>query len=169
MNKTTFFLVFTLLSSIAVIKADVGNNDKKADEAVEANTWTSMDGTNRFVCPVMGGEGVVDENTTFSIVDRKKYYHCCDGCSEKFVANPEKFLKEFNVPANVIKTDEDRQHYQCVVSGEMGLVDAKTDFAEVNGKRYYFCCNECKAKFEVNPEKYTQGKQPEHDHKHHAH
>jgi YHS domain-containing protein len=30
----------------------------------------------------------------------------------------------------------------------------KNVFVEYKGKKVYFCCNECKAKFEANPEKY---------------
>jgi YHS domain-containing protein len=167
MNKTTFYLVFALICSVIVINAIAENKAKEADKAVEANTWTTMDGAKHFVCPVMGGEGMVDENTTFSTVDDKKYYHCCAGCSEKFTANPAKHLKDFYIPANVVKSDKDGQHFQCVVSGEMGLVDTKTDFAEIDGKRYYFCCPDCKPKFEKNPGKYIRSKHKEHNHEHH--
>jgi YHS domain-containing protein len=30
----------------------------------------------------------------------------------------------------------------------------KNVFVKYKGKKVYFCCNECKAKFEANPEKY---------------
>lgn len=44
----------------------------------------------------------------------------------------------------------------------MGCLIADVDFApaqsEYNGKTYYFCCDECKTKFDGNPEKYLHKK-----------
>jgi YHS domain-containing protein len=35
-----------------------------------------------------------------------------------------------------------------------GKID-KSIFTEYKGKKVYFCCNDCKAKFETDPEKYV--------------
>ena len=92
------------------------------------------------------------------LVDGKKYYHCCAGCAEKFQADPQKYLKSFSVPGNVVKVDEDGEHFQCVVSGEMGTVSDKTAYSDVDGKRYHFCCNNCKKKFDADPQKILKSK-----------
>ena len=34
-------------------------------------------------------------------------------------------------------------------------VDAKTPFTDYGGKRYYFCSDECRKEFTLNPEKYV--------------
>ena len=47
----------------------------------------------------------------------------------------------------------------CPVSGKvMKKSEAKATY-EYQGKTYYFCCEDCKAKFIKNPEKYTQKKE----------
>lgn len=40
----------------------------------------------------------------------------------------------------------------CPVSNE--LIQNKDAFADHNGTRYYFCCNDCRADFEKDPDKY---------------
>jgi YHS domain-containing protein len=45
----------------------------------------------------------------------------------------------------------------CPVTGDK--ID-KNVFVEYKGKKVYFCCSACKAKFEANPEKYV-GKLPQ--------
>ena len=153
--KFLFIAIFVLSLSGGVFNSFADNHKKEKAMIEEANVWKGEDGKKRFVCPVMGGEGVVDENTLYTDVDGKRYYHCCAGCPEKFAADPQKYLKDFTVPANVIKVDEDGKHFQCPVSGEMGLVDEKTPYTDHGGKRYYFCCNNCKTKFESDPSKFT--------------
>ena len=164
MKRNTFYLMFTVLFALSAVAVSAA---EKSKSAVEANVFTTKDGEKHFICPVMGGEDVVTKDTPYSVVDGKKYYHCCGGCSEKLTANPDKYLKNFAIPANVLKVDDDGQHFQCVVSGEMGLVNAKTTYADVDGKRYYFCCDKCSEKFEADRSKFmknTAGTM-KHDHK----
>src|SRR2546421_8244348 len=56
-------------------------------------------------------------------------------------------------------------HAQCLVckkNADLACidvdVDAKTPWTDYNGKRYYFCSDECKAEFVKTPGKFTQGK-----------
>ena len=150
MKKLTFLLIAVLMLTFAIagIYAKTNDDSKKKTKVTEANVWTTEDGAKHFKCPVMGSEGVVKESTTFSIVDGKKYYHCCGGCSEKFTSNTAKYLDGFVVPGNVVKIDKEGQHFKCVISGKEGLVTDKTTFSDKDGKRYYFCCPGCKPKFE---------------------
>jgi len=74
----------------------------------------------------------------------KTFYFCMAGCKEKFVENPEEYLK-----------DADEQ-VTCPVSGE---TIAKSDAAgsmEYEGKTYYFCCAGCQDKFKADPAKYVK-------------
>lgn len=43
----------------------------------------------------------------------------------------------------------------CPVSGEHFTVEADSPKAEYQGKTYYFCCNDCVADFQKNPEKFV--------------
>jgi Cu+-exporting ATPase len=45
---------------------------------------------------------------------------------------------------------------KCPVSGEVIGKDAQTISTEYKGNTYYFCCENCKAEFEKNPEKYIK-------------
>jgi YHS domain-containing protein len=38
--------------------------------------------------------------------------------------------------------------------------------AEYEGKKYYFCAEDCKVKFEANPAQYVMASEGEHDHDH---
>ena len=158
MKKLTvvFIAVLTLTFAISGFNAIAGDDNQKTKSATEQNVWTTKDGAKHFKCPVMGIEGVVNQNTTFSIVDGKKYYHCCGGCSEKFTANTAKYLDGFVVPANVVKEDKNGKHFQCAVSGETGVVTEETLFADKDGKRYYFCCEGCKKEFDKDSEKFIK-------------
>lgn len=45
---------------------------------------------------------------------------------------------------------------KCPVSGKVIAKDAMTVSTEYQGKTYYFCCEDCKAEFQKNPEKYVK-------------
>jgi YHS domain-containing protein len=158
MKAMSFILITTLIFfSLSIVgNAKTVDEKEKKISPVEANVWTGEDGNKYYKCPVMGGEGVVDSTTTFSIVDGKRYYYCCAGCAEKFQANPSKYLKKFAKPGNVIKIDKDGKYFRCPVSGKKDLVSEKTAYSDYKGKRYYFCCNDCKTKFNEGQEKYLK-------------
>jgi len=163
MKKLTILLVAVLMFSFAVadIYAKVSDDNKKKSSVTEANVWTTEDGAKHYKCPVMGGEGVVDSKTISSVVDGKRYYYCCAGCVKKFEAEPAKYLKNFAMPGNVVKIDKEGQHFKCPVTGEAGVASEKTAYSDFNGKRYYFCCSNCKTKFETKPQKYLQSDKKE--------
>jgi YHS domain-containing protein len=81
----------------------------------------------------------------------KTYYFCMEGCKEKFVADPEKYVKK-----------EDGQMV-CSVSGEKFTKKENSPSSTYNGKTYTFCCAGCKAMFDKDPEKYTKKKDSEMD------
>jgi len=76
----------------------------------------------------------------------KTYYFCMDECKEKFVKNPEKYVKK------------DEEKVACPVSGEKIKKSEAVATHEYNEKTYHFCCTECKEKFIKNPEKYVKKK-----------
>ena len=72
----------------------------------------------------------------------RTYYFCCQGCRDKFVANPEQYLMQpLKDPVCGMKVSEDSKHK-----------------AEHEGKTYYFCCQGCRDKFTADPGKYLQEK-----------
>ena len=67
--------------------------------------------------------------------------------------------------ARVSSTAQCPMHADCLVckkNADLACidveVDAKTPFADYNGKRYYFCSDECRAEFLKSPAKYANVK-----------
>ena len=57
------------------------------------------------------------------------------------------------------------KHAECLVckkNADLACIDvdvnAKTPFADYNGRRYYFCSDECRSDFVKNPAKYAKGR-----------
>ena len=74
------------------------------------------------------------------------YYFCMEGCKEKFVKEPAKYVSA------------DESKVTCPVSGSTFNKSEANGSIEYNGKTYYFCCAGCKEKFEKDPEKYAKKK-----------
>jgi YHS domain-containing protein len=56
-------------------------------------------------------------------------------------------------------------HAECLVckkNADMACVDvdldAKTPFTDYNGKRYYFCSDDCRSEFQKDPAKFAKAK-----------
>jgi YHS domain-containing protein len=48
----------------------------------------------RTTCPTSGEEFVVSESSKSAEHGGKTYYFCCPGCSDRFQADPEKYLSK---------------------------------------------------------------------------
>ena len=119
-------------------------------QLAEGNVWTTADGKKFFTCPVMGGEGLVEEAPAFSDVNGVRYYHCCGACQEPFRSNPSKWLKGFAVPGNIVTVDDAGKHFIDPVDSTKGIVKSKTTFFDVDGKRYFFASKKTMKRFRQN-------------------
>jgi YHS domain-containing protein len=117
----------------------------------EGNVWTTADGKKFFTCPVMGGEGLVEEAPAFSDYEGVRYYHCCGACQEPFRSNPSKWLRKFAVPANIVMVDESGKYFMDPVDSTKGLVKSKTAFFDLDGKRYFFASKKTMKRFQDDP------------------
>ncbi len=97
-------------------------------------------------CLVMGHEiGDLEEAESHEYKG-KTYYFCCAGCKEKFVKDPEKY----------VKSNGDK--IICPVNGNEVKDPEKATSSVYKGKTYYFCCPGCKEPFDKDPEKYLNKK-----------
>lgn len=65
-------------------------NEGHEDMAMEAEPAVETASTiEQKTCPVMGG--AINKNL-FTEYKGKKVYFCCEGCEEKFLANPEQYI-----------------------------------------------------------------------------
>jgi len=96
------------------------------------------------VDPVCGMKINRDEAKATHEYEGKTYFFCTEGCKEKFVKNPGKYVQDVE------------EMVTCPVSGEKIAKSKAAASMEYEGKTYYFCCAGCKTKFVENPEKYVK-------------
>lgn len=101
-------------------------------------------GEDTAVDPVCGMKIKKSEAKATYEYNGKSYYFCMEGCKEKFVKEPAKYVSA------------DDNKVTCPVSGSTFNKSDAFGSKEYNGKTYYFCCAGCKEKFEKDPEKYTK-------------
>lgn len=162
MSKKTLFLVIFLAFSVALFMAA---EDKKTDEET-------------LKCPVSGKEFKKSDATPKYEYEGTTYYFCCEGCKEKFMENPVKYLEKAEHTEHAYAHDADHAHaghahteqadhdHQAHAEDEGLAVDPvcgmrvnKEDakFTHVhNDKTYYFCSEECKDKFVKAPGNYVR-------------
>ncbi len=156
-------VITAFLASSAIAQCTGFNKDAKKTidvstvEVQDGNVWTAEDGTQYYTCPVMRGEGKVEEATSFSVVENKKYYHCCPSCQAPFRSEPVKWLENLTVPGNVFIVDLDGvKHFRDPVSGTEGVVDKDTRYFDHEHHRYFFISKKTMKKFKKSPQSYTQ-------------
>jgi YHS domain-containing protein len=139
MKKLTGLLAATSLSFLFAMST-------KAVEPVEKpDTTAAKELKNQTHCPVMGGE---IDSSYYTDIQGQRIYHCCPMCSKKLKADPDKYFKkaaEEGILFENIQTE-------CPVSG-MKLKEKKI-YTDYEGRRIYFCSDECRSAFDKNPQKY---------------
>ena len=100
-------------------------------------------------CPIMGKS----INKKYSAEHKgKRVNFCCAGCESKFKKNPEKYMKQLEKQGITLEKVVKPQK-TCPVMG--GNITSK-HYADYQGKRVYFCCPGCSAKFKENPQQYLK-------------
>jgi YHS domain-containing protein len=99
---------------------------------------------NQTKCPVMGGP--IDEEA-YADYDGKRIHFCCAGCEKSFLEEPEKYMKQMKEQGMIL------DDALCPVSGKPANPDL---FTKHDGKKVYFCCEDCKTKYLKSPEKHLK-------------
>ena len=76
------------------------------------------------------------------------FYFCCDGCRQKFLADPKKFAAA-PAEAGARATDP-----VCGMKVDPETAKHKTNY---QGRPYYFCSARCREKFEAEPARFLAG------------
>jgi len=88
--------------------------------------------------------------------DKAKAHSDFNGVRYFFATTDEK--KTFDKDAKKLAVVPDKEVLFCPVSDEVVESYAKaSDFSDIKGTRYYFCCDGCKPKFDKSPDKYLEG------------
>ncbi len=136
--------------------AEKASDTKATTTIADGNVYTLADGTKRFICPVMQSQMDVKDAPFHVDFEGKRYYLCCDGCPDKFKAEPKKFIDALAIPANIVKMADKKAVAVCPVTKEEVTVSRKAEHVDLNGKRYYFANKDAVAKFNAEPEKFIK-------------
>jgi YHS domain-containing protein len=129
------------LSVLLIMSVSLYADDVKQETKME----TPKELKNQTLCPVMGGK---IDSTSYTDIQGQRVYQCCPMCSKSLKADPDKYFKkaaEEGVLFENIQTT-------CPVSGVE--LEEKSIFTDFEGRRIYFCCNNCRGIFGDDPGKY---------------
>lgn len=103
------------------------------------------------------GASLFDPITTRRIDPEKAAAHSDFGGVHYFFAR-EDDKKTFDREPKKYTVAPKKEVLFCPVSNEIvESYDKASDYSDVKGTRYYFCCAGCKPKFDANPDKYLEG------------
>jgi len=141
MKRLTFILSFVLLIGSAL-----------AAEPASVDSVSAFGKYPLTICPVCGETDVSSTHT--KVYDGREVVFCGDDCISQF----EKNLAESMMSLNMHIAEAQRPTYamtSCIVCGD-GM-DPKAEAIESVYLNQYvkFCCRECLASFNKNPETYT--------------
>ena|SRR3989339_1185686 len=128
--------IFTLTSATALVVASLS---LAAESKMKPQEF----------CPVMG---FAINKEVYADNGGKRVFFCCPNCEEKFKADPEGYLNKMK-EAGFAAADTPKMQSDCPVKG--GKINREV-FFDHEGKRVYFCCADCVAKFESEPAKYLK-------------
>lgn len=136
-GKMNMKLLSTLVSASLLLLAATGFGQEKSPEKPKELK-------NQTHCPVMGGK---IDSTVFTDIQGQRVYHCCPACIPKIKADPDKYFKKAAAQGVIFENIQKT----CPVSGE--TID-KSKFVDFEGRRVYFCCNQCLKDFNKDPQKF---------------
>ncbi|MFH0980378.1 MAG: hypothetical protein V2A79_02425 [Planctomycetota bacterium] len=99
-------------------------------------------------CPVM--DEPVDVSVSVATDDGPVFF-CCPDCIKKYQEKPDKYAEKVTAQRKAMASLPKVQ-VACPLTGKP--VDSKM-FTEKDGKKVFFCCPNCKSKYEAEPAKYA--------------
>jgi len=156
MKTKLFFFVLILFLGIAftsqalIAQQETDNHKKQSKtETVSIEDLQNKEALgeskgNQEFCPVMGNKINQEIYTDY---DGKRIYFCCSGCIDTFKKDPEKYMEKMKDDGVTLES------VPCPVSGKPSSQEV---FTVHKVEKVYFCCPNCKEKFQKNPEKYQK-------------
>ena len=136
---------------------------EKDPEKFTKNTGVSLQKIalpEELACAVMSDHKVklaeATEKKLFADHNGRRYYFCCAGCEPTFKADPAKFSKSASISLGQVPLPKEMT---CAVNTSAKVNPAqaieKKQYADHNGKRYFFCCGGCPEAFKKDPAKFA--------------
>lgn len=143
MKKVNLFLILAVsMMLVSSLYASDMKNETKSD-----STKTVKELAHQTLCPVMGDK--IDSSSYLDIQGQRVYF-CCDRCIKSFKKDPDKYFKEAAEEGVLFENIQK----SCPVSGKE--LKNKETFVDYNGRRVYFCCENCVSDFKADPAKYLE-------------
>ena len=109
----------------------------------------ATENTEQTTCPVTGH--AVDKHV-YQDYQGKRVYFCCESCVEEFNKDPESYMEKLKAEGVVLEAAPKAQTKCPVMGGDIN----KEVYSDYEGKRVYFCCENCKGEFAKDPAKYIE-------------
>jgi Cu+-exporting ATPase len=124
------------------------------------------------VCNMDVDEGKATTAGKTSDYGGRKYYFCSEGCKQQFDKDPGHFLKSpspdgkqktvTTAKKDVVREASVHKDIICGMDVEEHTAEAAGRTSEYHGKKYYFCSDSCKQRFEKDPERGGAGEEERH-------
>ncbi len=158
---TGFFLppylaaVFMASSSVSVVANALLLKRYEPKTPLQVEEERILLSQEKVVDPVCGMK--IEPRRAIEYVYEDKLYHFCSpNCEAHFKREPEKFKNYDNMNPKLMQMmSEESELVTDPVCGMKGKPEDWIEY-ELNGKKYYFCSESCRAEFKNNPEKYIE-------------
>lgn len=134
--KTTL-TAFIAVIGLAVFAHAGDNTDTKAAAAPKEMK-------HQTTCPVMGGK---IDSSAYTDIQGQRVYHCCPACTEKLVADPDKYFKAAAAEGIMFENIQDT----CPLCNMK--LDNKSIATDFEGRHIAFCSDHCRTAFSKDPQK----------------
>ncbi|MDE2126954.1 MAG: YHS domain-containing protein [Armatimonadetes bacterium] len=103
------------------------------------------------------GASLFDPVTTARVLPDKAVAHADYGNVRYFFASKDDLATFNKDPKKYTVTPKSEVLYCAVMNQKIASSDKASNYSDLKGVRYYFCCTSCKAPFDKNPSQYTDG------------
>jgi len=157
LRQFTPFVCLLLGATSPAVLAQHGHGDDRAVPAASQSAERIGDPYPLETCPVSGEKLGTMGDPVVKVYDGREVRFCCEKCVPKFEAKQAEYL------AKIDEQILDQQEAfctttTCIVSGESLEEDGEdiSVSAVCNNRLVRFCCKDCKADFEKDPQAYLE-------------
>lgn len=137
--KSITTAIVVLLGLTAAAHAGDSDKAKATDAPKELKHQT--------LCPVMGG---AIDSSAYTDIQGQRVYHCCPMCTAKLKADPDKYFKQAAADGILFENVQT----SCPISGKE--LTEKKIYTDFEGRRVFFCSEECQTTFAKDPAMYLK-------------
>jgi YHS domain-containing protein len=134
--------IITVIAVLGIAYVVVAEDEVKKPADTTMKKMEVKELTHQTVCPV---DGKPIDSTTFTDMQGQRVYFDSQMCSEKFLEDPDTYFK---------KAGDEGILFENIQTSDpiCGMkLDKKTNYSDFEGRRIYFCSDNCKNHFNADP------------------